>query len=89
MHILKAIGILATAVILIPLIWDGYEAVATLVKDANGGWLPPWSEYTGNARLLLDFLPFSSLLPFASVLCALGLAARYWLDLGYEDDWTR
>ena len=87
MHHLKAAGMLVTAVILIPFLWEGYDALASLVKDGNGAWLAPWSDYGGNARMLLGFLPFSGLTPFASILCALALAARYWLDLGYEEGW--
>ena len=83
MHHLKAAGMLVAAVILIPFVWQGFDELATLINDpAAGAWI---NAFGTTPRLLLRFLPFSSLLPFASILCALALAARYWLDPEYED----
>ena len=99
MHHLKAAGMIVAAVLLIPFVWDGFDEVANIVRCTSaaievgrcaphdaGAWLAPWSDYGSGARFLLNFLPFSALLPFASILCALGLAARYWLDTDYESD---
>ena len=108
MHILKAAGMLAMAVTLLVVVWDGYRDLGYVI-DGEGycatGWqgeppnlacerlhaLPSFEDgaiasgwFGWGPRLLTQTL---GLIPFVSIICALALAARYWLDPSDEEDY--